>query len=113
MSLEDDFKPLFHSRWNKNLDRMMMDEKDEKDAKDAQTIKQSSVWSSKNGQESGKTVTTKKTVKDGKTNEETTEEYLYPTGEKKITKKINENGTVTTKEYKLKKGEDLPKELTN
>ena len=83
---------------------MMLDEKDE-DLKEGQTVKTSSVWSNKNGQETGKTVTTKKVVKDGKAKEETTEEYLYPTGEKKITKTINDNGKVEAVEYKLKKGE--------
>ena len=67
MSLEDDFKPLFHNKWSKDLDKMMIDEKDE-NINDGQTIKTSSVWTNKNGEESGKTVTTKKTIKDGKTN---------------------------------------------
>jgi len=57
-------------------------------------------------------VTTKKTVKDGKSKEETTEDYLFPSGERKVTKTINDNGKVETHEYKLKKGEELPKELT-
>ena len=111
-SLEDDFKPLFHSKWSRDLDKMMIDEKDE-DMKEGQTVKTSSFWSNKDGQESGKTVTTKRFVKDGKEKEETTEEYLYPNGEKKITKTINDNGKIEAHEYKLKKGEDLPKELTN
>ena len=111
-SIEDDFKPMLHSKWSRDLDKMMLDEKDE-DLKEGQTVKTSSVWSNKNGQETGKTVTTKKVVKDGKAKEETTEEYLYPTGEKKITKTINDNGKVEAVEYKLKKGEELPKELTN
>ena len=90
----------------------MLDEKDQ-DLKEGQTIKTSSVWNRKNGQESGKTVTTKKVVKDGKAKEETTEEYVYPNGEKKITKTINDGGKISAHEYMLKKGEELPKELTN
>lgn len=83
----------------------MLDEDDEKEMKEGHTVKTSSVWTNKNGKESGKTVTTKKTVKDGKTKEETTEEYVYPTGEKKITKTVNDNGKISSQEYMLKKGE--------
>ena len=83
----------------------MLDEDDEREMKEGHTVKTSSVWTNKNGQESGKTVTTKKTVKDGKTKEETTEEYVYPTGEKKITKTVNDNGKISAHEYMLKKGE--------
>jgi hypothetical protein len=57
-------------------------------------------------------VTTKKTIKDGKSNEETTEEYVYPNGEKSIVKTTNVDGKIDTKKYALKKGEELPKELT-
>jgi DnaJ-class molecular chaperone len=64
---DDDFKPIFHNKWIKNLDKMMIDE-DEENAKEGETIKTSSYWTNKNGQETGKTVTTKKTVKDGKAN---------------------------------------------
>lgn len=44
----------------------MIDENDERLRK-GETIKTSSVWSNKNGQESRKTVTTKRSVNDGKT----------------------------------------------
>ena len=110
--LEDDFKPQLHSKWSRDLDKMMLDEKEE-NMNEGQSIKTSSVWNSKNGEETGKKVTTKKVFKDGKSKEETTEEYLYPTGEKKITKTIKEGDKITSQEYKLKKGEELPKELTN
>ncbi len=63
----------------KDLDKMMIDEK-EPAVNEGQTIKTSSVYTNKNGQESGKTVTTKKTIKEGKTKEETTEDYLFPSG---------------------------------
>lgn len=102
--LDDDFRPHFHNRWVRDLDKMMIDEKDEPNIKEGNTIKTSSLYSNKNGKESGKTVTTKKTVKDGKTHEETTEDYLFPSGERKVTKTINDNGKVETHEYKLKKG---------
>lgn len=110
---DEDLRPQLHKRWIKDLDKLMLDEKEEPNVKEGQTIKTSSVWSNKNGQETGKTVTTKKFVKDGKTREETTEDYLLPNGERKVTKTVNDNGKVETHEYKLKKGEELPKELTN
>ena len=78
-SLDEEFRPLFHNRWMKDLDKMMIDEK-EPVVNEGQTIKTSSVYTNKNGQESGKTVTTKKTIKEGKTKEETTEDYLFPSG---------------------------------
>jgi hypothetical protein len=76
-------------------------------------VKTSSVWSNKNGKESKKTVTTKKTVKNGKVHSETTEDYLYPNGERNVVKTINDDGKVETKKYALKKGDELPKELCN
>lgn len=111
-SLEEDFKPLFHKKWSRDIDNMMLDEGDEKNVTDGQTVKTSSVWSNRNGQETGKTVTTKKVIKDGKAKEETTEEYLYPTGEKKVIKSVKDGDKVTAKEYFLKKGEEL-KEIAN
>jgi DnaJ-class molecular chaperone len=111
--LDDNFRPHFHNRWTRDLDKLMLDEKEEDPAIEGETIKKSSVWSTKNGKETGKTVITKKTVKDGKAKEETTEDYIFPSGERKVTKTINDNGKVETHEYKLKKGEELPKELTN
>ena len=94
--LDDDFRPHFHNRWTRDLDRLMLDENDEAPGTEGETIKKSSVWSSKNGKETGKTVTTKKKVKDGKSREETTEDYLFPSGERKVTKTINDNGKVET-----------------
>ena len=91
----------------------MIDEKDEKDVKEGETVKTSSVYTNKNGQESKKVVTTKKVIKDGKVNQETTEDYLFPNGERNVKKSITTDGKTETKEYKLKKGEELPKELTN
>jgi hypothetical protein len=76
-------------------------------------VKTSSVWTNKNGKQSKKTVTTKKTIKDGKVNSETTEDYIMPNGERNIVKTINANGKVDTKKYFLKNGEELPKELCN
>jgi hypothetical protein len=76
-------------------------------------IKTSSVYTKKNGQETAKTITSKKTFKDGKANEERTEDYLFPSGERKVTRTSNFDGKVETREFKLKKGEELPKELTN
>ena len=91
----------------------MLDEADEKNVKEGETVKTSSVWTNKNGQESGKTVTTKKVIKDGKTNEETTEDYVFPNGERNVVKTTKVDGKVESKKYCLKKGEELPKELTN
>jgi len=82
----------------------MIDEKDER-IKNGETIKTSSVWSNKNGQESRKVVTTKRSVNDGKTTEEVTEDYLYPSGERKIVKTRNADGKIERKNYTLKKGE--------
>jgi hypothetical protein len=86
---------------------------DEKDVKEGETVKTSSVYTNKNGQESKKVVTTKKVIKDGKVNQETTEDYLFPNGERKVKKSITADGKTESKEYRLKKGEELPKELTN
>lgn len=55
-------------------------------------MKTSSVYTNRDGKESGKTVTTKKTVKNGKIKEETVEDYLFPSGERKVIKSINDNG---------------------
>jgi len=63
---DDDFRPIFHNKWSRDLDKLMLDEADEKNLKEGQTIKSSSVWTNKNGKETKKTVTSKKTVKDGK-----------------------------------------------
>lgn len=90
----------------------MIDEEDQKNFNEGETIKTSSCWTNKNGQETGKTVTTKKTIKDGKAKEETTEEYVFPNGEKNIVKTTNVDGKIESKKYTLKKGEELPKELT-
>jgi len=115
---DETFKPIFQKNWMKNLDKMMLDEADEKDlslkgVKDGETVKTSSVWTNKNGQESKKTVTTKKTLKNGRYHCETTEDYLLPNGEHTITKSINNDGKTDTKTYHLKKGEQVPKELCN
>jgi len=113
---DDDFKPLFHNKWTKDMDQMMMmDEDDEKMMmmKDGQTVKTNSVWTKKNGKESMKTMTTKKTMKNGKVNTETTEDYLFPNGERNIVRTMCMDGKVDTKKYTLKKGEEMPKELCN
>jgi curved DNA-binding protein CbpA len=47
---DDVFRPLFHNRWTKDLDKLMIDEKDEKDVKEGETVKTSSVYTNKNGQ---------------------------------------------------------------
>ncbi len=114
-SLDEEFKPMFHNRWTKDLDKMMFEDEEpqQPSTTEGETIKTSSVYTNKNGQESGKTVTTKKVLKDGKSKQQTTEDYLFPSGERKVTKTINDNGKVTTHEYKLKKGEEVPKQLTN
>lgn len=110
-SLDEEFKPMFHNRWTKDLDKMMFEDEEpqQPSTTEGETIKTSSVYTNKNGQESGKTVTTKKVLKDGKSKQQTTEDYLFPSGERKVTKTINDNGKVTTHEYKLKKGEEVPK----
>jgi hypothetical protein len=72
----------------------MLDEVDEKDVKDGEVVKTSSYWTNKNGQETAKTVTTKKTIKDGKAKEETTEEYVFPNGDKSIVKTTNVDGKI-------------------
>jgi len=110
---DDDFKPIFHNKWTKDLDRLMLDEADEKNVKEGETVKTSSVWTNKNGKETKKTVTSKKTVKDGKVDEETTEDYLFPNGERNVVKTTNHDGKIESKKYTLKQGEELPKELTN
>lgn len=111
---EDEIKPILHKKWSRELDNLMLDEGFEQNAKDGQTVKTSSVYTNKNGVESKKNVTTKKTIKNGKATEETTEEYVFPNGEKEITKTIKgEDGKVESKQYKLKAGEEPPKELTN
>lgn len=71
------------------------------------------MYTNKNGVESKKNVTTKKTIKDGKIVEETTQDYMLPSGVREITKTIKDGDKVTTKKYELKRGDELPKELTN
>jgi len=83
----------------------MIDEGDERDIKDGQSIKTSSVYNNKNGQESKKTVTTKKNFKGGKVQEERIEEYLFPSGDRNVRRSITTDGKTDTKEYKLKKGQ--------
>lgn len=51
-------------------------------------MKTSSVWSRKNGKETGKTISCKKVIKDGKVNEVRTEDYLFPNGEHKVTRTV-------------------------
>lgn len=69
MSLEDDIRPLFKNKWSRNLDNLMIDEDEEKNIKNGESIRTSSVYTKKNGEESKKTVTSKKTYKDGKAEE--------------------------------------------
>jgi hypothetical protein len=54
-------------------------------------------------------VTTKKTIKNGKAVEETTEDYTLPSGAREVIKTIKDGEKVETKKYELKKGEQLPK----
>ena len=61
----------------------------------------------------GKSVSSRRIVKDGKEVEETIEEELLPNGERIIRKKFNDNGNIDTHEYHFAKGEKVPKELTN
>lgn len=111
--LDEDFRPMFHTKWVRDLDKMMLDEADElKGIKEGQSMKTSSVYTIKDGKESGKKVTSKKTIKNGKMREETVEDYQFPSGERKVIKSINDNGKIESQEYKFKKGEMLPKELT-
>ncbi len=86
----------------------MLDESEE-GIKDGQTVKTSSVWSNKNGQETSKTLTTRRTFKGGRADEERIEDYVFPTGERKVTRTTNIGGKIESKEYRLKKGEPLPK----
>lgn len=67
--MDDDFRPLLENKWSKKLDNLMIDENEEKNIKEGEVFKTSSVYTNKNGQESRKTVSTKKTFKDGKENE--------------------------------------------
>jgi DnaJ-class molecular chaperone len=113
MEEDDIFKPIFHKKWSRDLDRMMIDENDPS-ITNGETVKTSSVYSCKDGVESKKAVTTKKKIVDGKVNEETTEEYTFPNGEKNVVKTIKgPDGKVDSHKWSLKKGEDMPKELTN
>lgn len=69
MSLEDDIRPLFKNKLSRNLDNLMIDENEEKNIKNGESIRTSSVYTKKNGEQSKKTVTSKKTYKDGKAEE--------------------------------------------
>ena len=69
MSLEDDSRPLFKNKWSRNLDNLMIDEDEEKNIKNGESIRTSSVYTKKNGEDSKKTVISKKTYKDGKADE--------------------------------------------
>jgi len=113
MEEDDIFKPIFHKKWSRDLDRMMIDENDP-NMTNGETVKTSSVYTNKNGVESKKSVTTKKKIVDGKANEETVEEYDFPNGEKNVTKTIKSaDGKIDSHKWTLKKGEGMPKELTN
>lgn len=90
-----------------------MDVEDFGDVKEGESVKTSSVYTNKNGVESKKNITTRKVVKDGKVVEEKVEDYLLPSGVREVVKTIKDGDKVTTKRYELKKGEELPKELTN
>lgn len=57
-------------------------------------MKTSSVYTNKNGVESKKNVTTKRKIKDGKVVEETTHDYLLPSGVREITKTIKDGEKV-------------------
>lgn len=109
--IDDDFRPFFHSRWSRDLDRLMLDESEE-GIRDGQTIKTSTVWSNRDGKETQKSITTKRNYKGGRADEERIEDYLFPNGERKVTRTTNVGGKIDSKEYRLKKGEPLPKELT-
>ena len=52
MSLEDDSRPLFKNKWWRNLDNLMIDEDEEKKIKNGESIRTSSVYTKKNGEES-------------------------------------------------------------
>lgn len=69
MSLEDDIRPLFKNKLSRNLDNLMIDENEEKNIKNGESIRTSSVYTKKNGEQSKKTLTSKKTYKDGKAEE--------------------------------------------
>ena len=59
--------------------------------------------------ESKKTVSTKTKIENGRPVSETTEEYLFPDGNKEVRKiKDDGQGNVSSKVYNLKKGENLP-----
>jgi hypothetical protein len=58
-------------------------------------------------------VTSKKVFENGKATEEKLEEYCFPNGERNVKKITTVDGKTETKEYRLKKGEELPKELGN
>ena len=90
-----------------------MDVEDFGDVKEGESVKTSSVYTNKNGVETKKNITTRKVVKDGKVVEEKVEDYLLPSGVREVVKTIKDGDKVTTKRYELKKGEELPKELTN
>ena len=90
-----------------------MDVEEFNDVKEGESVKTSSVYTNKNGIETKKNVTTKKTVKDGQVKEEKTEDYLFPSGVREVVKTLKDGDKVTTKRYELKKGEELPKELMN
>ncbi len=66
MSLDDDIRPQFKNKLSRNLDNLMIDENEENNIKNGESIRTSSVYTKKNGEESKKTVTSKKTYKDGK-----------------------------------------------
>lgn len=57
-------------------------------------MKTSSVYSNKNGVETKKNVTTKKTIKNGKAVEETTEDYMLPSGAREVIKTIKDGDKV-------------------
>lgn len=69
--ISEEFRPIIHSKWSRDIDRLMLDENSEVPT-EGQTVKTSKVWSNTNGQQTEKTVTSKKQIKNGKAEEEIT-----------------------------------------
>lgn len=91
------------------MDRQLENAFREDNIKDGESQRTSTYYTNRNGVEQKKSVTTRTKYENGVPITETTEEYLFPDGNKEVRKiKDDGKGNSTSNVYHLKKGENLP-----
>jgi hypothetical protein len=106
------FEPAVLRRWSRMLDRLMDEELDFEQLSSGETFRENSVYTRDNGIETRKNVRTRISIQNGIPTETKIEEYIYPNGDRDVTKTVVVNGKAEKNSYHLKKGEETPKELT-